>query len=360
MTEEKQASFNTEAAVRSIGVWLASDDGAARTIARALPPNQRSALFLALADALPLDGAAAVVERVLACGLGLTEDAMQAGFDDGSIGARGCAQWLAASNLEDPAQRLRPFVAALSAEGRALLCALLFDVDGGRGMLDALSSAWDNLARYAQESALLTAGLRDSIRDLERIRTAQETEIADLRRVCRVCGCTVLHACTDAVLDRPCAWVPDPEGGDLCSVCARKAYGARYVVPCSDGEEGWVVYDLDNDVTLGDDAGDIVYMKREDAERVAQTGIVERLDIDRDEDGAMCTHAAASAQTGETFACGCTDSAPAEDTADYDTCDEVYDAANADCAACPERRDCSAGWAPSTTPTAPDGATEGA
>ena len=35
------------------------------------------------------------------------------------------------------------------------------------------------------------------------------------KRTCRVCGCTDERACEGG-----CSWVPDPEGGDLCSRCA--------------------------------------------------------------------------------------------------------------------------------------------
>lgn len=34
---------------------------------------------------------------------------------------------------------------------------------------------------------------------------------------CRICGCTDLNACWDALVDEPCHWAEE----DLCSVCAR-------------------------------------------------------------------------------------------------------------------------------------------
>jgi len=56
------------------------------------------------------------------------------------------------------------------------------------------------------------------------------------------------------------------------------------VVTPDDGDVGWVVLDLETDTYLGDEDGEIIYSIREDAERVARTGIVERMDIDRDND----------------------------------------------------------------------------
>lgn len=41
------------------------------------------------------------------------------------------------------------------------------------------------------------------------------TEDDDDGPSCRVCGCTDEAACFGG-----CSWVPDPEGGDLCSACA--------------------------------------------------------------------------------------------------------------------------------------------
>jgi len=40
---------------------------------------------------------------------------------------------------------------------------------------------------------------------------------ATAERACRVCGCTEDNACEGG-----CSWVPDPDGGDLCSACAER------------------------------------------------------------------------------------------------------------------------------------------
>lgn len=44
-------------------------------------------------------------------------------------------------------------------------------------------------------------------------------------RACRLCGCTETNACVDE-FGAACWWVPDHEGGDLCSACQPAAESA--------------------------------------------------------------------------------------------------------------------------------------
>ena len=120
---------------------------------------------------------------------------------------------------------------------------------------------WEQLPADIQEKWLAVA------------EAAEEILCAD--PACWVCGCTYSIPC-----DGGCFWVPTDDGY-LCSCCARGIHGDRMVVAPDDGCDGWVVMDLHTGFTLGDEGGEIVYMRREDAERVARTGIVERMDIDR-------------------------------------------------------------------------------
>jgi hypothetical protein len=48
-------------------------------------------------------------------------------------------------------------------------------------------------------------------------------------RTCRICGCTDLRACPGG-----CAWVADPQGGDLCSACVEQL--GPVVDPAVDGD----------------------------------------------------------------------------------------------------------------------------
>lgn len=121
----------------------------------------------------------------------------------------------------------------------------------------------------------------------EKVEDLAIIEVVDVRRE-PVCAITR----EDVVLEGFPDWWPldfitlycrinDCDADADCTRIQFRYYGVR---PCSDGFEGWVVYDLTTGASMGDDVGDIVYLHEADAQRVATAGVCDRMDIDRDED----------------------------------------------------------------------------